>query len=179
MSAPGGGGAKAPQGFVAFARATRAANRVFAAAAAALTLAILAVVLIDVALRWVAEPTLWANDVARFLLVYLFFLALAPALESGHHVAVDLFDRLLPRALRPLQRALGAGLCIAFGAVLLWQLSRLTGQVFADNRLATAVLVVPLKWIYVIGPLGALQFVLTALVQLGRLRWPDGAGRAG
>ncbi len=171
--------AAAPRWFVAFARATRAVNRGFALAAALLAGVILVVVLTDVVLRWLAEPTLWANDVARFALLYLFFLALGPALESGHHIAVDLFDRLLPRAIRPLQRPAGALVTLAFGAVLLWQTARLAHQAFADDRIATAVIVVPLKWIYLAGPVGALQFVLTAAAQLGRARWPrdDAAGR--
>lgn len=168
--------ASAPGWFAGLERAARAINRAFAAAAGILALAILGVVLIDVTLRWVAEPTVWAHDIARYALLYLFFLALAPALESGHHVAVDMFDRLLPPRLRPYQAHAASVLTAAFGALLLWQLTRLTSQAFADNRLAPATIALPLRWIYVLGPVGAAQFVLTALVQLGRAHWQAAPG---
>jgi len=61
--------------------------------------------------------------------------------------------------------------------LLLTQLGRMTLQAIDDNRLATAVIEVPLKWLYVAGPAGAMQFLLTSLAQLGRARWPtDSAG---
>ena len=165
-----------PGWFAGLERAAKAINRAFAAAASILALVILAVVLIDVTLRWVAEPTVWAHDIARYTLLYLFFFALAPALESGHHVAVDMFDRIVPAPLRPYQAHAAAVLTAAFGGLLLWQLARLTSQAFADNRLAPATIPLPLRWIYVFGPIGAAQFVLTALVQLGRAHWQTAAG---
>ena len=84
--------ASAPGWFAGLERAASAINRAFAAAASILALAILVVVLIDVTLRFVAEPSVWAHDIARYSLLYLFFFALAPALQSGHHVAVDMFN---------------------------------------------------------------------------------------
>jgi len=168
--------ATAPGWFAGLERGARAINRAFAAAASILVLAILVVVLIDVTLRFIAEPTVWAHDIARYSLLYLFFLALAPALESGHHVAVDMFDRLLPARLRRYQAHSAAVLTAAFGALLLWQLARLTSQALADNRLAPATIPIPLRWIYVLGPVGAAQFVLTALVQLGRAHWQAASG---
>ncbi len=149
-------------------RATRSINRLFVALASALALLITAVILYDVALRTVATPPIWAHDLARYALLYLFFLALGPALESGHHVVVDMFDRVVPAALRPYQAHAAALLTLAFGAVLLWATWRMMGQAFADNRLAPAVVPIPLKWIYVIGPIGTIQFMLVAVAQLGR-----------
>ena len=166
----------APGWFAGLERAAKAINRAFAAAASILALVILVVVLIDVTLRWVAEPSVWAHDIARYTLLYLFFLALAPALQSGHHVAVDMFDRIVPAPLRPYQAHAAAVLTAAFGGVLLWQLTRLTSQAFADSRLAPATIPLPLRWIYVLGPVGAAQFALTALVQLGRAHWQAAAG---
>ena len=58
----------------------------------------------------------------------------------------------------------------------MWQLARLSSQEFADSRLAQATIPIPLRWIYVLGPVGAAQFVLTALVQLGRAHWQAASG---
>jgi TRAP-type C4-dicarboxylate transport system permease small subunit len=165
-----------PGWFVGLERAATGINRAFAAAASALAVAILVVVLVDVTLRAVAVPTVWAHDVARHSLLYLFFLAFAPALESGHHVAVDLFDRLLPAPLRRFHKHAAAALALVFGALFLWQLSRITLQAFADDRLAQATIAIPLKWVYIAGPIGAAQFVFTCLVLLGRAQWPSARG---
>jgi hypothetical protein len=69
---------------------------------------------------------------------------------------------------------LAALLTILFGAVFLWQLWRSTSRAFGDNRLAVAAITVPLKWIYVIGPIGTFQFILTGIAELGRVQWPAG-----
>jgi TRAP-type C4-dicarboxylate transport system permease small subunit len=157
-------------------RTAEGINRLFVVLACTLALAIVAVILYDVTLRTLATPPVWAHDVARYALLYLFFLALGPALASGHHVVVDMFDRLVPDRLRRWQPHAAAAVSLVFGAVLLWQLLRITGQTFADGRLAPAVIPVPLKWIYVAGPIGAAQFVFVALVQLARAL--AGPGRA-
>src|SRR5262245_38032731 len=100
---------------------TRAVNRVFALAASLLVAVIVAVVVREVVLRYgFNTPSTWALDAARYLLLFTFFLALAPALESGHHVHVDLFDPLFPPAWRRWLHlsGLGAGRILRRGAVL-------------------------------------------------------------
>ena len=100
---------------------TRAVNRLFALAGCVLVAVIVVVVVREVVLRYgFNAPSTWALDVARYLLLFTFFLALAPALESGHHVHVDLFDPLVPPAWRHWQRVsrMGAGGVLRRGAVL-------------------------------------------------------------
>jgi TRAP-type C4-dicarboxylate transport system permease small subunit len=162
----------APPWFRRWAAATKAVNRAFAAAASLGVVLITLLVLYSVVSRTFGAPILWPYDIAQFALAYVFFLALAPALESGHHVVVEMFDRLVPRAIRPYVGRIAAVLTIAFGAILLWQLWRATARVFADNRLAIATIVVPLKWVYVIGPIGTAQFILEAVTMFGRAQWP-------
>lgn len=165
---------EAPIWFRGYDRAVRAINRAFAAAASVGTLVIVGLVLFAVASRAAGVPILWPFDVAQFALAYVFFLGLAPALESGHHVVVELFDRAVPRPIRPYVLHIAALLTLVFGTVFLWQLWRSTSRAFDDNRLAVAAIAVPLKWIYVIGPIGTVQFILTAIAELGRVHWSDG-----
>ena len=62
-------------------RATRAVNRVFALIASILVLAIVLVILREVVFRYgLNEPSIWALDSARFELLFVFLLAVAPAL---------------------------------------------------------------------------------------------------
>jgi TRAP-type C4-dicarboxylate transport system permease small subunit len=151
-----------------FERAVRRLNRVCVWLASALAVLIVVVILYDVTLRTVATPPVWAHDVARFALLYLFFLALGPALESGHHVVVDMFDRLLPARWRRFQTHAAAALSLIMGALLFWQTLAMTAQAIADGRLAPAAIPIPLGWVYPLGPLGAALFALTAIVQFAR-----------
>jgi TRAP-type C4-dicarboxylate transport system permease small subunit len=154
-------------------RATRAVNRVFALIASILVLAIVAVILREVVFRYgLNEPSIWALDSARFALLFVFFLAVAPALESGHHVHVDLFDPVIPAHLRWYFRLLGYALTLFFGAVLFWYVLDTAIEAFETDELSFSVVPVKLKYLYWIGPVGLLQFLLTALVQLIRC-WQD------
>lgn len=164
-----------PVWFQHFERATKAVNRVFAASASLCAVAIVLLVLLAVAARLSGSHILWPYDIATFTLVYVVFLSLAPALESGHHVAVELFDRMLPRPIRGFSLHVAAILTTVFGVVLFWQLYRMTSRAFSDDRLAVAAIAIPLKWVYVIGPIGVAQFILTALADLGRAQWGGAA----
>jgi TRAP-type C4-dicarboxylate transport system permease small subunit len=156
-------------GVEALARLTGAVNAAFAVVARLIVLAIVLVVIREVFFRYALNaPSVWAMDASSFALVFVFFLALAPALESGHHVAVDLFDALVPARLRRHQRIAGHLLTVAFGLVLFWYLLDMTVEAFQTDEISFSVIPIPLKYIYWIGPVGTLQFVLTAIVLTGR-----------
>lgn len=153
---------------VALGRMTHALNRLFILLAGLLAVAICAIIFYDVLMRNAFDaPTIWALDVSRFLLVYLFFLALAPALETGGHVSVDILEQWVsPQAWRRLRIAAMA-LTVVFGCILLWQLTRATVDVFVRDEMFPTAVPLRVKYVYWIGPVGALQFVLTAIVQFG------------
>ena len=101
------------------------------------------------------------------MLVYLFFLALAPALEAGSHVSVDLFRQLVPPRLRHFVLVLGCALTVGFGAILWVMVLNDTIEAFADNNpFPASTIPMKMKYIWVVGPIGVAQFVLTALVLL-------------
>ena len=160
-------------------RCTRAVNRAFVLVASVLVLAIVAAILREVVFRYAFnEPSIWALDGARFTLLFVFFLALAPALESGHHVHVDLFDPVIPALLRWSFKFAGFVLTLFFGAVLFWYVLDTTIEAFETDELSFSVVPVKLKYLYWIGPIGVLQFLLTAFVQLVRC-WQDRTPPAG
>lgn len=151
--------------------ATRTANTLAARASGVLILAIVLALVQEVFSRYaLGAPSTWIMDYSRFALLYAFFLALGPALQSGHHVDVDLFDPLVPRKFRRAQRLAGDALTLIFGAILMWQLFAMTEEVFESDEMAFAMVPVELKYVYWIGPVGAFLFVLTAFVRLAR-RW--------
>lgn len=153
---------------------TRATNRVFTVAAGALALAIMLVILQDVIRRYLFnDPTTWALDVSSFMLCYLFFLALGPALEAGTHVQVDIVERLLPPGPRRWVGLVAVALILSFGAVFLWKLYVAAAETFESNEVFPTATAMPVKFIWVIGPIGAVQFLLTALALAADLLRPD------
>ncbi len=151
----------------AFVLFTQRVNRLFLFLGGVLAVLILVAIAYDLVARNVFDaPTLWALDISRFMLLFLFFLALAPALESGSHVAVDILDHYLAAGPRRMLRIIARVLILVFGGFLMWQISRTTVEAFQENALFPTVVPLRLKHVYWIGPLGVLQFLLTALVLL-------------
>lgn len=137
---------------------------------AVLTVAMTVIVLYDVFRRYVLnDPTIWAFDIASFLLVYIIFLGLGLALQDGSHVSVDLFLELTRGRTRRALRLLGLILTVLYGAILTWVISRYTIQAIEEDWKAISLVPIQLKYVYVVGPLGALLFTLTAIVLTIRL----------
>jgi len=142
----------------------RAINRVFTVCGGALAVMILVVVLTDVFLRYVVnDPTTWGIDVASFGLSYLFFFALGPALESGFHVSVDFFQQYYSERVQRWASIVASLLAVVFAAVLFWELLDTTIDEFVENNLTPTAIPVPVKYVVIIGPIGAFQMLLTAV----------------
>ncbi len=152
--------------FAATSRITRGINAVFLAVSGGLAAAIMIVILQDVIRRYAFnDPSAWVLDVCSFMLVYLFFLALAPALEAGSHVSVDLFGQFISPRFRGGFVVLGGALTVMFGAVLFAMLLNETVEAFVDdNPFPASTIPMKVKYIWVIGPVGVAQFILTMLV---------------
>lgn len=158
----------APTWATALTRITRRVNLWFLRAAGITTAAILAMITYDLVMRNVFDmPTTWVMDIARFALVYVFFLALAPALEGGSHVSVDILDHYLPERWRARLRILALTFLLVFGGFLLWQLWSTAHEAWVDDALFPTVVQVKLVWVFWIGPVGVVEFLLTGLAMLG------------
>lgn len=152
---------------------TRRINRVFAAIACILVLIIMTLIMVEIFYRYVLhDPIAWVLDITIFLFVFVFFLAVAPALESGSHIEVDLFDPLIPQSARKAQRLIGKALTLIFAVIFFWFVFAFYREIVNVDELSFTMITVQLKFIYWIGPIGALQFLLTALVQFIRF-WSD------
>ncbi len=150
-----------------FTRFTSAVNRVFLTIAGIVIATILAVISYDLVLRNIFDaPTLWALDFSRFLLVFAAFFAMAPTLEHGQHVTVDLVEQMMKPGPKRIMQIFALVLVLIFAAFLMWQITRTTIEAFEDDSLFPTVVPVKLKHIYWVGPLGILQFILTAIARL-------------
>jgi putative solute:sodium symporter small subunit len=154
-----------PRWLVALERFTQVVNRIFAGIACLLVLVIMTLIVVAVVFRYgLHAPIAWVLDVTIFILAFVFFLAVAPALESGSHIEVDLFDPLIPRSMRKAQRLIGKALTLIFACVFLWFVVRYYAEIVEVDELSFTMITVPLKYVYWIGPVGAAQFLLTAIV---------------
>lgn len=154
---------------VRFETVTRLVNRVFAALACLIVLAIMAMIVIEVVYRYLLnDPIAWVLDVTIYMLVFVFFLALAPALESGSHIEVDLFDPLIPAAARKAQQVVGKSLTLLFAVIFFWFVFAYYREIVDNDEMSFTILPIRLALVYWIGPLGVLQFLITATVLLVR-----------
>src|SRR4029079_7972442 len=151
----------------------RAVSRWFAAAPCLLVLVIMTAIIVQIVYRFVLDdPIAWVLDITIFLLVFVFFLAVAPALQSGSHIEVDMFDSLIPKRRHKTVRLIGKLLTVAFGAIFLWYVTAFYYDIVELDEVSFTILIVQLKYLYWIGPLGAGQFLLTSIVLLIRV-WRD------
>lgn len=155
--------------FPALERFTQKVNRLFLILSAVLVLAILALVCLSVIFRYfLNNPLAWALDYTTFLLVFVFFLAISPALQGGNHIEVDLFDPLIPEKWHKAQRMIGKLLTLIFALALLIFIVRRYEDIVDLDELSFTMVHMPLKYILWIGPVGAAQFLLTAIVDIVR-----------
>jgi TRAP-type C4-dicarboxylate transport system permease small subunit len=152
---------------------TRVVNHIFAALACLLVLVIMTAIVVQIVYRFVLDdPIAWVLDITIFLLVFVFFLSVAPALQSGSHIEVDMFDALIADRYRKAVRLTGKMLTVIFAAIFLWTIAAFYYDIVEVDEVSFTMLIVQLKYLYWIGPLGALQLLLTAVVLLIRF-WRD------
>jgi TRAP-type transport system small permease protein len=139
-------------------------------AALVLLLAAMAIIIFaNVVLRYTTSQSIeWAEEVARYLMVWLTFLGAGPVLRYGGHIAVEnLQDALPPRAAYAL-RALIALILMSFFGFMVWfglvYLERVQYQMTPTTQIS-------MSWVYAAMPVGGLLLMLHfALVLPGYLR---------
>lgn len=159
----------------------------FETAARVLLIALIAVLLgimtVQVGLRYIFGSSLiWAEEVCRYLLIWISFLAVVFAYERGEMASVPILREALPRR-AGLALAILANIC---GIVLLLVLIRY-GLIYADRMgsspIPAARLVFgdgpgipPMYWIYVALPVGlsmlAVRLLVDIFLYLGMMRRP-------
>lgn len=151
----------------------RGAERIFVTlngAAVILGLALMAVVVgWNVAGRYLGTGSLpWADEVARYTMIWLTFLGSGLALREGAHVAISNAQEALPGPAAYALRAAILLILFGFFAFMIWV------GIDYMNRMAvqrSAALRLPMKWVYAAMPAGfALMIVHLALVAPRYLR---------
>ena len=131
-------------------------------AAMFLTLA-LVVMGVQIVFRYGFNDSLfWAEEVARYALVWSSMTGAAVAYRQGGHVAVTAIVNRLPTSVRRLIFQGVHLLIFAFSVILVWQGWTLTMRNFDRHQISTA-LEIEIAWIYLSIPVAGALIMLAAL----------------
>lgn len=79
------------------------------------------IIFANVVLRYVTHDSLeWAEEVARYLMIWLTFLGAGPVLRYGGHIAVENLQDALPSQAAVAVRCVVAALLFAFFGFMVW-----------------------------------------------------------
>lgn len=134
----------------------------------AIVAAIAVIVIAAVVFRYGFNDSLsWAEDAAKFLMVWMTFIGAPLGFKHGAHVSCDLLPPGLPPGVLRFIRAI-VWVIVIFVMVILTG----TGWIFAWNgrpQVALTVGDISMFWIFVCMPIGAALMALVALEQLLRV----------
>ena len=122
------------------------------------------VVLAGVFWRYILSDALtWTEEAGRYLMIWMGFVGVAPALREGGHVAVDAILDRMPAVARRATILLVRVLCVAFLAAVVGAgymlIPRISGQITPVLGLSTAIpyLAIPVGAVLTIVEMGALM----------------------
>lgn len=130
---------------------------------------IMFVVVADVLMRYLfSAPLSWSyNLIGLYLVVAMFFLALPDTLHHHGHIAVDIFQHMIPFRLRHLALGIGYGMSTVVVGLIFWGgWERFLSAWINDDRIAAQV---PWPtWVaYLIVALGSFAMALRCLYRTG------------
>jgi TRAP-type C4-dicarboxylate transport system permease small subunit len=140
------------------ARLTALLDRGTCVACVALFVAILVIMVCQVAFRYVLNsPLTWTEELARYLYIWACYLGAPVALRRGNHVTIVVVSDRLPRGLG---RVVTLGTQI-LALVFFLQLA-IQGTILAARSHTVEAITVPLPWsmIYLVAPASAILMIL-------------------
>jgi TRAP-type C4-dicarboxylate transport system permease small subunit len=151
-------------------------NRILDSLAALLMGAIVVIMVVQVFARYVLNDSLiWAEELCRYLLIWITFLFIGIAFQRGEFIAID----VLPQALTPRWRFVLKLLVTIPVLIFLWLMvtngyahaTRFSAQTipaidFIWSSLTGARANVPIVWVYISVPIGSALLILHMIVSL-------------
>ncbi len=144
-------------------RLTRLADRGIEVAAIAVTLALLAVMVLGIGSRLVNDPLVWTDELARYLMVWLALLGWIIASRRRAHIRITVIIDRLPRILRLVAEVAIQLALVVFGAVLAWHSLELVERAWDVEAVSLAI---PSAFLYILVPLAGLAIVLQAAAEI-------------
>jgi TRAP-type C4-dicarboxylate transport system permease small subunit len=140
----------------------------------AILMAMMVIIVADVALRNLAIPGLprglaWSNEISE-LMLYLITMCVAPwLLRQGQHIRVDILLQALPRGVAWTLEWVGDALGLACCLFMAWYGARAAWASYAGGALSIKTLVTPEWWSLAPLPLVFALLAIEMLFRMGRL----------
>lgn len=127
-----------------------------------LMLAVMAIIIFaNVVLRYTTNQSIeWAEEVARYLMVWLTFIGAGPVLRYGGHIAVDNLQDALPQKIAILVRILIAILIFGFFVFMIY-----FGALYVERAhfQMTPTTQISMGWVYASIPVGGIILMINWL----------------
>ena len=132
-----------------------------------LVLLLICSVLWQVISRYVfSSPSSWTEELARFLLIWISLLGAAYAFRNGMHLALDILPQKLSGSAANMLRVATLALIIIFSAAVLVYGGASLVQLTWELKQYSAVLGLPMAWVYTVIPASGLLICLYALMAI-------------
>ncbi|WP_047147823.1 TRAP transporter small permease [Aquamicrobium sp. LC103] len=130
--------------------------------------AIMLVVTLDATLRYIiSSPLTWSYDlIGLYLMVAVFFLALPDTLNHHGHIAVDIFQRLIPLRLRHLLLGTGYALSTWVMVLIVWGAGQRLKTAFLQDERIAALVPWPTWIAYLLVVVGSSVLVMRCLLRV-------------
>ena len=115
----------------------------------------------------IGSSLVWSEEFARYALIWSAMFGAAAGYQRGAHAAVTVLTDQLPGRLGTTAHRFSHLVVVAFTAFVAWQGALLTGRNFARDQLSPA-LQIPIAWVYLAIPVGALLIGVAALLATWR-----------
>ena len=125
----------------------------------------MALTTVDVVARYVFNsPTLWADEIASYLLIAIVFLGLAPNIRQDAHIRIDVVTNLVKGRVRAALEMFAYGVGIIFSVLLLLGVWTRFANFYDRGIISDSPLMTPL-WVPMVPVLvGAAVLMLTMIV---------------
>ncbi len=128
----------------------------------ALLAAMACIVFANVTLRYLTNDSLvWAEEVARYLMVWLTFLGAGQVLRFGGHIAIENLHDVLPGPVGRALRGLLVVVLLGFFGTMAWYGAMYTSVMRFQTTAATGI---SFAWVYLAIPIGFALLVIHLLL---------------
>lgn len=149
----------------------KALDRVTAFAVALLVAGMVGVIVASVVTRYLMnDPIGWAEQVAKYLMIWAAFIGASLGIKEGSHIAVNILVDVLPRMVQKILGVIATLMTTGFLCVTAYQGVLFTIKV--SSHTDPLVWEMSMAWAYAAIPTGAVLMLL----QLALLVWKTGAG---
>lgn len=130
---------------------------------------------VNVVLRYVFHYSIyWAEELVRYLMVWLIFVGGSQVIRVEGHIRVDVLVRALPARVQRTWNAVVDVVSIVMLLILAWYAAQQSIRVFGSEQVSPA-LELPMGFVYLAVPCGSLLMAFRCLQQLVRRHRSKGA----